>query len=220
MKKIKSLSAVVICLCLIAGVFAGCSKISLEGQWKTSYDLSEELNKYCDMTSDPDYGEFYDVFNEQLTVDVIYTFDSDNRYTVTVDEDKLKSDLDSFTDKFINYLIEGMYKYGESEGIDRSEFDELYKEANGVSMFDDARSDSDADLAELYNEIIDIYTENETKNTVVEKDRFYVTDADGNKTKYETFTLEGDVLTISGAYDMNDNPIGDERYPLVLTKIA
>lgn len=220
MKKIKSLSAVVVCICLIASIFAGCSKISLEGKWVSTMDLSDELNKYCDMTNDPDYGEFYDVFNEQLSVDVIYTFDSDNSYTVSVDEDKLKADLDAFTEKFLNYMVEGMYKYAESEGISRAEFDELYEDANGVSILEDARSEADTELADLYNEIIDIYTESETQNTIIKKDRFYVTDDNGIKTGYEAFTLEGDVLTISGAYDMDDNLIDEEGYPLVLTKMA
>lgn len=31
MKKLKAISAVVVCICLIASIFAGCSKISLEG---------------------------------------------------------------------------------------------------------------------------------------------------------------------------------------------
>ena len=50
MKKVKTLGAVLVCICLIASMFAGCSKISFEGKWistldlsvKPSYDLEEE----------------------------------------------------------------------------------------------------------------------------------------------------------------------------------
>ena len=140
MKKLKAISAVVVCICLIASIFAGCSKISLEGKWVSTIDLTEEFSEGGDMSGDAEMGQYYDKLNIPLSVDVIYTFDSDNSYTCVPDEEKFKADFDEAVEKMLDYMIEGMYKYAEAEGMSKNEFDAFYKETNGASLRDDIRS--------------------------------------------------------------------------------
>lgn len=220
MKKIKSLSAVVICLCLIAGIFAGCSKISLEGQWKSTYDLSDSIAESWDMTDDAEYGQYYDKFDEKLSVDVIYTFDKDNNYTCAVDEEKLRADLDALAEKVTNYVAEGMYKYVEDNGESRDEFDAYYAEENGIALYDDLYVSAKEDCDQMFSEIVEEFTESEPQLMGFKDDRIYHTDKNGNELGYQTYTLEGDTLTITGEYDMQDNPVDEESYPIVATKIA
>lgn len=218
MKKIKSLSAVLLCIALIAAVFAGCSpKVSLEGKWETTIDLTKDANEGLDMSQEED-GEYFGEFNEPLTVNIFYTFDSDNNYTVSVNEEQFKPAFDAFMEKYINYCVEGTYKAGEAEGISREDFDEFYMETYGQTLRD--AFIEELKLDNMYASLIKDYNESTTQQTIVDKDKFYITDDNGNKINYESFTLEGDKLTINGLYDMNDNPVEDEAYPLVFTKVA
>lgn len=218
MKKIKSLSAVLICVCLIAAMFAGCSpKVSLEGKWETTIDLTKEANEGLDMSQDED-GEYFGIFDEPLTINIYYTFDSDNNYTVSVNEEQFRPEFDAYMEKYIDYVVEGTYKTGEAEGITREEFDEYYMETYDKSIRDEFIEELKLD--NMYASLIKDYNENTTQQTIIDKDKFYITDDKGNKINYESFTLEGDKLTINGLYDMNDNPVEDEAYPLVFTKVA
>lgn len=219
MKKLKAISAVVVCICLIAGVFAGCSKISLEGKWKSTIDLTEDFSKQCDMTGDDEIGKYYEKFNAPLSVDIIYTFDKDNSYTCVVDEEKFKADCDVAFEKYIDYMIEGMYKYAEAEGLSREEFDAWNVKENGVSVSEEVRAQADKEVASMYDELIDSFTDTEPQRLGIKDDRFYHTDDKGNQLGYQTFTLEGDTLTIIGEFDMQDKPVNESDYPIVLTKI-
>lgn len=218
MKKIKALSAVLICVCLMAAVFAGCSpKVSLEGKWETTIDLSKEANESLDLSQEED-GEYYGVFSEPLSVNIFYTFDSDNNYTISVNEEQFRPAFDAYMESYINYALEGTYKAAEAEGVTREELDDYYMESEGISMRDDLINELKLD--NMYASLIKDYNENEAQLTIIEKDRFYITDDNGNKINYESFTLEGDTLTINGLYDMNDNPVEDNIYPLTFTKVA
>ncbi len=219
MKKVKVLSAVVVCICLIASIFAGCSKISLEGKWKSTLDLTEEFSEGCDMTGDPELGKYYEKFSEPLSIDIIYTFDSDNSYTCAVDEEKFKDDFDAAVEKCVDYMIEGMYKYAEDNGMTRDEFDALYKEQEGVSLREGILKGSQEEVAPLYDEMIEGCSETEPQHLLIKDDRFYNTDDNGNKLGYQPFTLEGDTLTITGEFDMEDKPVNEDDYPIVLTKM-
>ncbi len=220
MKKLKAISAVVVCICLIASIFAGCSKVSFEGKWKSTIDLSDDFSEGGDMSGDAEMGQYYDKLNIPLSVDVIYTFDSDNSYTCVPDEEKFKADFDEAVEKMLDYMIEGMYKYAEAEGMSKNEFDAFYKETNGASLRDDIRSETKADIDSIYKELIDEITESEPQKLGIKDDRFYHTDDNGNKLGYQTFTFEGDTLTITGEYDMQDKPVDEDEYPIVLTKMA
>lgn len=219
MKKLKAISAVVVCICLIASVFAGCSKISFEGKWKSTIDLTEEFSKNCDMSEDAEIGEFYEKFNVPLSVDIIYTFDKDNSYTCVVDEKKFKADCDVAFEKYIDYMIEGMYKYAEAEGLSREEFDAWNVKENGVSVSEEVRAQAEKEVASMYDELIDSFTDTEPQRLGIKDDRFYHTDDKGNQLGYQTFTLEGDTLTITGEFDMQDKPVNESDYLIVLTKM-
>lgn len=220
MKKVKAIGALVVCLCLVASIFAGCSRISFEGKWVSTLDLTEAFNEGGDMTGDPEMGQYYDKPNIPLSIDVIYTFDSDNSYTCAADEEKFRADYDAAVEKMIDYMVEGMYKFAEANGMSREEFDTLYEQDNAASIREEIRIETEAELGSLCDEMIEEVAETEPQLLKIREDRFYHTDDEGNDLGYQTFTFENDTLTITGEYDMQDQPVDEEEYPIVLTKMA
>lgn len=220
MKKLKSLGIIALCICLIAGVFAGCTKkISLEGTWKTTIDLTDFV-KQLDLSGEED-GEYYGTFDESLSVDLLYTFDSENAFTVSIDEEKFKTDYDALCEKYYDYAVEGAYKYGEANGLTRAQMDEFYQEDYGMSIRESLVDE--LAMEEAYTEFVNEVQTTEKQATLIEDDRAYETDEQGNKTGYETFVLEGDTLTITGSFDMEDKPVKDNEnfvYPMIFTKQA
>lgn len=171
------------------------------------------------MSKDAD-GKYFGEFKEQISLDMIYTFDSDNAYVVSVDEEKFKTDFNAYMEKYIDYMVEGTYKYAEDQGMTREQFDELYKQQEGTTVREGMLKEVDADA--MVKEIVSGFVTNEKQPLLIEDGKFYETDDQGNKKSYETFTLEGDTLTINGQFDLEDKPMEDEYgiYPLVLTKQA
>lgn len=218
MKKIKSLSVLLLCICLTAAIFAGCSKISLEGKYVASIDLSQYIAG-LDMSQSVEGGEYYGKFDAELKIDMFYIIDNKNTFITSVDEEKFKADFNVLKKKYMDYVVEGMYGYAESQGIERAQFDEIFVQQNGKSVRDSFLEEVNFD--EDYSNIVNSFTNSTAQNLIVTKDRFYITDDNGIKTGYETFTLENDTLTIHGQFDMNDQPVADENsvYPLVLTKV-
>lgn len=221
MKKLKSLGIIALCLCLIGSVFAGCTKkVSLEGTWKTTINL-DVLVQELDLSEDEDAGQYYEKFDGTLSADLIYVFDSDNAYTISVDEEKFKTDFDALCEKYYDYVMEGTYKMGEDNGMTREEMDKYYESEYGKSMRDSLIAD--LKMEDLYNEFVENCNTPEKQPTLIEGDKAYITDDQGNKTGYETFTLEGDTYTITGKFDMEDKPVKDDEnftYPMVFTKQA
>ncbi len=92
MKKVKSLSLLLLCISLIAVMFAGCSKISFEGKWVTTVNLQSMIDE-MDMSKDADMGQYYEKFTDEFKIDVFYTFSKDNKFTTSIDEEKFNKDM-------------------------------------------------------------------------------------------------------------------------------
>ena len=151
------------------------------------------------MSKDTD-GKYFGEFKESISLDMIYTFDSDNAYVVSVDEEKFKTDFNAYMEKYIDYMVEGTYKYAEDQGMNREQFDELYKQQEGTTVREGMLKEVDADA--MVKEIVSGFVTNEKQPLLIEDGKFYETDDQGNKKSYETFTLEGDTLTINGQFDL------------------
>lgn len=218
MKKLKSLCVLLLCICLAAAMLSGCSKISLEGKYSVTIDLSSYISS-LDMSADSDMGEYYDKFDAELSLDLIYTFDDQNAFTTSVDEEKFKKDFDILEEKYMDYVIEGMYNFAESNGMTKADFDKFFQQENKKTIRESYSEEVAFD--EDYNTIIASFTNSAKQNLIISGDKFYITDEKGNKTGYETFDFENDTLTIYGQFDMDGNAVQDENmiYPLVLTKI-
>lgn len=220
MKKIKSIAAVLACFCIIAAMFAGCSKISLEGTWKATCDLTDAITSELNQADDAEMGKYAGEFAEPISIDVIYTFDKNNAYTVSVDEEKFRADLEAYMEKYIDYILEATYKYAEEQGMSREDMDKYYEQEMGETVREGIAKELTSD--DMVTEVINGFKNDEPQQTLIKDGKFYETDDNGNKKGYETYTLENDVLTINGQFDMNDQPIEDEDgiYPIVLTKQA
>ncbi len=220
MKKIKSIAAVLACFCIVAAMFAGCSRISLEGTWKATCDLTDAITSELNQADDAEMGKYAGEFAEPISIDVIYTFDKNNAYTVSVDEEKFRADLEAYMEKYIDYILEATYKYAEEQGMSREDMDKYYEQEMGETVREAIAKELVAD--DMVTEVVNGFKNEEPQQTLIKDGKFYETDDSGNKKGYETYTLENDVLTINGQFDMNDQPIEDEDgiYPIVLTKQA
>jgi hypothetical protein len=218
MKNVKSLLSIVLCICLIATAFVGCSKkSSLEGTWVTTIDLTQEINDAMYSNLDDDTLSYLGDLSDPLSVDLLYTFDEDNNYTITVDEDKLLTDLSAYMGKMIDSVAEATYKIAESQGMSRDELDDFYMSEYGITLKGDLADK--IDINDTVNDIVDSLVQIHSQSAIIEGDRIYEVDEYGNKTGYETFTLDGDVLTITGEYNIDDTQTDDnDMYPITLTK--
>lgn len=226
MKKIKVLTSIVLSIVLIASVFAGCTKqISLEGVWITkSPDMGKQILEESKDEEDKLLTEAFADFNVPLEATIVYTFDENNAYTVEIDENQFRTDADKFMEEFINRFVDYTYALAEADGLSKEDLDKYYEESENTTVRDALVKNLTPDkmIKEMLDELKSGFAQLEKQNTIIKDDRFYITDESGNKTGYETFTLEGDTLTITGSYDMNDVPLEDEDglYPLVLVKQA
>ncbi len=218
MKKIKSLFAALFCICIIVSGFSGCSPISLEGKWRATVSLTQMINSQLNSSDNEDVGEYAGEFSQELTIDLIYSFDENNSYTISVDEEKFKSDCDVYIESYIDYLVEVIYKYSQASDISKDNLDKYYQDEIGASLKESLKDELALD--KLCDEIAADFTRDTRQPASVRSGKLYITDDNGDRQSYEAFTADGDTITITGHYDMLDNELEDEDniYPIVLTK--
>lgn len=197
--------------------FSGCQRISLEGTWKATINLTDLLKPVYDLSDDED-GAFYGEFNEPISIDLIYTFDKLNNCMMSVDEEKFRTDYYAYIEKNTDYMVEGEYKYAESKNITREQVDAFYQEKYGKSLrqWTAERLDAETECDKLLNDLSD----EKKQFTVIDDNKFYVVNSNGERTSYESFTLDGDTLTIHGRFNMDGEPVKDDKniYPIVLIR--
>lgn len=219
MKKVNKIISVLLCLCIAVFCFAGCEKrVSLEGTWKASYEIEACANDFEEEYKDDEIvTEMLKKFENKITVDMYYEVDEDNNCKITVDMEKYEKDLRAKSEELLDLMEEAYYRGAEKEGLTRKQFDEYYKEVENTTLRDALYKEMEMEEF-VKGSVEDFKKENEK----IEEE--FLFDARGDKIYfdneeegkgYETFTLEGDTLTITGTYDMNGKLIDGEDLVLV-----
>lgn len=220
MKRIASLALVLV---MIVALFAGCassgseSKLTdqekLVGTWKGDLDMTKTMME--------ELGEGVEGFElDEFKVTAVFTFTQEGTYTMELDEESVQKAMDG--------LIAGM------EGFMKTMMEEMAKEAgmtledmlaaSGMTM-EDMMSMVTEELEgqDLVGEMVkDAKSEGKYK---AENGKLYLSeslDAEVDINVYDTYTLEGDVLTLTATYgaDEEETDMMKSVYPIVLKKAA
>lgn len=204
-------------------LLAGCSDSKkFVGQWKAEVDMTDMVNSYM---SEENEEIFKYVKAADITIDLVFTFNSDGTYRMAPDEEAFKETLRTFGQT----MAEGLRAY----------FQDLI-ETNGLDMsVDEFLVSAGLDLDSLVDEIEngEIFDEDSTSegNFKAEKGKLYTSDSlneEIDESEYVSYTIEGDCIILTDAVesdlidhiidmkdmeDMEDMDI--ELFPMKLTRI-
>ena len=212
MKRIVSLALVLV---MVAMLFAGCGKTDQEklvGVWQGEMDLTEALREALSETVE-------DMEIEKVAVTLLFTFTEEGSYTMKLDEESVKTAMDGLMETLETALKTSL----ESES-----------EAMGMTA-DQALAALGMTMDEFVDAMIGMFEEMDlagelTKNFktqgkhLAEEGKLYMSnsvDTDPDKSEYFSYTLEGDVLTLTERVGGEASEEDMEMvFPVILKKIA
>lgn len=215
MKRIASLALVLV---MIVALFAGCAASAtdqekLVGTWKGEMDMTEALKG--------ELGDELEGFEmSDFKVTVVFNFTEEGTYTMSLDEASVQQAMDG--------LIAGM------EGFMKNMMEEMAKEA-GMSL-EDLLAASGMSMEDMMKMVKEQLEDQDLVGEMVEdakaegkyqaKDgklhRSEGKDEDIDEAVYDTYTLEGDVLTLTATYgaDEEETDMMKSVFPIILKKAA
>lgn len=128
MKRLKKLSAVLLCLLLWAGCFTGCGEPevtpsdSVEGLWKLDVTVMELMSE-----ADASFASGFSGYSSEAKLDgITMRFTQDGKIITLVDAAAAAESLQQFGRKYVDYLEDGgMYEMFAAEGTDRETVDQM-----------------------------------------------------------------------------------------------
>lgn len=225
MKRIASLALVLV---MIVALFAGCKTSNapettaapaltdqekLVGTWKGDMDLTKAMQD--------ELGEGVEGFElDEFKVTVVFEFTKEGTYTMSLDEASVQKAMEG--------LIAGM------EGFMKTMMEEMAKEA-GMTLEDllAASGMTMEDMMKMVTEELEgqdlvgeMVKEAKKEGKYQAKDgKLHLSedkDEDIEEDVYDTYTLEGDVLTLTATYgaDEEETDMMKSVYPIILKKAA
>ncbi len=158
-------------------------------------------------------GEGFEDFDGSFVISMMMEFTQDGYYKMYVDEDSFKENFDQWLDSFVEYSIEMMYEVFESQGISRSEADELVEDSFGSSM------------EEYLREMMGYYLDADYLLEEMISSGSYTLDGNkicwnGNSYNYDLYTITGDTLKIDAPAGMEGVEIfPGVAYPLEFNRV-
>lgn len=229
-KRAKSLSALLLAFMLLA--LAGCGGPSeLVGTWTAEVDCTDEVTQVSEEVENA--RDYFSAFYLKLTV----VFHEDGTYECEFDQDALaeelnqfKTELGTFMDDYLwDLVVEILREAGVTADLSTVEsvdavvqeiygmsYDEMLTASLGMEL--SAYVDASLDLDALLNEFEGLNTQGNYKAA---NGKLYMSDTLEHTIDpkiYETYTLEGNVLTLTG-YVGDDEGSFEGNYPLVFTKV-
>lgn len=221
----KKLIALALALVMVAALFAGCGEAKapettvptlseqekLVGIWKGEMDITESMKESM--------GEEMEGFElEDMSVTVILTFTEEGAYTLKLDEETLSAAIDSLLKSIRSYLKEGMEKEAQAEGMTADQM--LGALGMTLDEFVDAMLESFEEM-DLGGEIAKQFKVQ--GKSLAEDGKIYISDSvdtDPDKTVYLSYTLEGDVLTLTERVGGEAPAEGETgmTFPMILKK--
>lgn len=205
----KFLSVMLVLVMLVSLTACSGDQEKMVGTWEAELEMADVFNESM---GDAEEAEFLAV--DSFSFKMVLTFTEEGTYTMSADEDSvvaamegLKEDLKVGMEEYLVYIMA-------QEGLEMS-IDEIM-EMMGITM--DELIDSVV-TQELIDEMVSVMaTEG---NYRAEDGKLYLSDGVENvvdMTAYETYTLEGDTLTLVTTTETDE--YSDYIYPMVFTKVA
>ena len=213
MKMLKTVLGLLLCAVMMLSVTACTADSELVGRWEGTVSYEKLALGTLSEEEKADMGEQLEWF-KGLKMEFYIVFNADGTYSAGMEEDSFNECMTTITDRIYDYLEE----QAKALNMTMEEYEAKYEEINGKKPQEM--------LAELF-----VDDEGSvTKGTYRVKDDqlYFFFDEDGkiDLDAYDTFTVEGDTLTLTERYDfrdMKDRQEGDMEalqyvYPLKLTK--
>ena len=218
----KKLIALALALVMVAALFVGCGEAKtpetterqlteqekLVGVWKGEMDITDDIKEGMG-------EEMENLDLDKLLVTVIFTVTEEGAYTLKIDEESMSAAMDTLLEAMRGYLKEGMEKEAQAEGVTADQM----LSALGMTLdeFVDAMLDAikEMDLGgELAKQV------KAQGKCQAEEGKIYISDSvdtDPDQSVYFSYTLEGDVLTLTERTGIE----GDDEiliFPVILKK--
>lgn len=184
----------------------------LIGTWEGELDMTEAIMQQVGAGA-----EGLEI--EDFSVTAVFTFKEDGTYTMAFDEDSVEDAFDGLVEDLSVFMEDMMKEQAEAAGMTL----EQLMEAAGMTM--DDLVDMVVQSLEEEDLVDTLVEESKTEGKYEAKDgKLYTTDdpdEDIDEDVYDTYTLEGDVLTLTATYgsDADENLI-KSVYPVVLKKVS
>lgn len=209
----KKLIATVLCLVLVLSMAACTPKENLTGTWSGTIDMTAMFNEQ--MAAEPEMAEYVKL----ESVNLVYTIElrEDGTCTMTFDADSLNAAIDQVLESVsvgMKIYLTDMFA---AQGIPVDDLDTLL---SSMGM------DLDALLDELKTELLadDAFANlsAEAKYKAEDGKLYFSEDLDSeiNTDEYNTYTLEGDTLTLEiGTMSVEDEDMNKYLFPMTLTRV-
>lgn len=208
MRTVSKLTVMISILAMMLSLAAcGNQAKPLYGTWQMKLDITEKVAE--------NLSEEYLDFDPEFIISVYLEFNEDGTCRFYVDEDELTEYMELWIESLTNYTVEMIYTTVEEEGIERTQAEELLTEEFGMPVYDYVHEQikAGANIEEVVKQL-------EYEGAfAVEKDKLYIGSLEDEEA-YDTFTIDGTVLTIDfaeGTEVFEGLDKGD--YPFEFTKV-
>lgn len=208
-KTTKILSLVMIMILSLSLV--GCGKNTAEqlyGTWSTTFDLSGMIES--------ELGSDFEGFHEEFDITLMMDFNEDGTFKMYADEEALSSTFNTYIESLASFGTDMMYTELEGSGMSREEIDAAFQEQYGMGieeyMLSELQASVDMDVLVGDIETTGVY---EAKGN-----KLYMDETAVSSNVYDLFTVEGDVLTIDAAGEVDSAEIIEGfDYPYTFNKV-
>ena len=196
-------------LCACGG---GEKKETLVGTWNATIDIAEVYNAEIAAAGDTTMAEYLSV--DSFAIPLVMTFNEDGTYSLTVDKEGMDAAMNGLIEDMKVGLEKYFNDYFSSMGLE-IDVDEALA-ASGMSL--------DALVEEMKAEIMpeDMYADMESAGQYKAEDgKLYLTEdveVEPVGGVYNTYTIEGDTLTIEAGTEELEDEMAELLFPLVLKR--
>lgn len=196
-------------LCACGG---GEKKETLVGTWNATIDIAEVYNAEIAASGDEAMAEYLSV--DSFAIPLVMTFNEDGTYSLTVDKEGMDAAMNGLIEDMKVGLEKYFNDYFSSMGLE-IDVDEALA-ASGMSL--------DALVEEMKGEIMteDMYADMESAGQYKAEDgKLYLTEdveVEPVGGVYNTYTIEGDTLTIEAGTEELEDEMAELLFPLVLKR--
>ena len=196
-------------LCACGG---GEKKETLVGTWNATIDIAEVYNAEIAASGDEAMAEYLSV--DSFAIPLVMTFNEDGTYSLTVDKEGMDAAMNGLIEDMKVGLEKYFNDYFSSMGLE-IDVDEALA-ASGMSL--------DSLVEEMKGEIMteDMYADMESAGQYKAEDgKLYLTEdveVEPVGGVYNTYTIEGDTLTIEAGTEELEDEMAELLFPLVLKR--
>lgn len=196
-------------LCACGG---GEKKETLVGTWNATIDIAEVYNAEIAASGDEAMAEYLSV--DSFAIPLVMTFNEDGTYSLTVDKEGMDAAMNGLIEDMKVGLEKYFNDYFSSMGLE-IDVDEALA-ASGMSL--------DALVEEMKAEIMteDMYADMESAGQYKAEDgKLYLTEdveVEPVGGVYNTYTIDGDTLTIEAGTEELEDEMAELLFPLVLKR--